>query len=336
MAKTCNLLSVLIAIVCSLAAVLLSANASDAAGFSGPWDSVHEPPLISNPGVKVNLNTGIDTLEIGLTYDVTCPNGQPLATTVTLTYPGGIVSATLAEPCAGEMWGAISPAKSAFAVSTTGRIGTPPEELDPASISFEPHGWSGLTGEGIGPVLYEVTNPSGVIAAGAITIIATPGQVKVVSEREGIDNFINECIDGGYPVYSKENGSLYCEIGDVNGIPTLTFHKGWPRPKPQQASTGPERHRRPERYHSAPCNPLKAVSYQAPSLSITHIHGVHCPTARAVAKAVDRFQNPHHFSVRVAKHRWTCTEEEVQGLEDPIGEVTCHRGEAVVVVGLGA
>jgi hypothetical protein len=105
----------------------------------------------------------------------------------------------------------------------------------------------------------------------------------------------------------------------------------------QELKPAPERHRRRVRYPTSElCKPVKGAGGNVPGIWIMHVHGVHCPTARAVAKTVDRFTNPHHFTVHVAHGRWACSAEEVQGLEDPIGEVTCHRGGAVVVVGTGS
>lgn len=105
---------------------------------------------------------------------------------------------------------------------------------------------------------------------------------------------------------------------------------------PAQKLPTPERHRRRVRYpNSELCKPVKRASGNLPGVWIMHLHGVHCPTARTVAKTVDRFTNPQHFTVHAAHERWTCSAEEVQGPEDPIGEVTCHRGGAVVVVGVG-
>jgi hypothetical protein len=99
----------------------------------------------------------------------------------------------------------------------------------------------------------------------------------------------------------------------------------------------PERHRRRARYpNSVLCKAVKGASGNVPPVWIMHLHETHCPTARAVAKTVDRFTNPQHFTVHAAHGSWTCSYEEVQGPEDPIGEVTCHRGGAVVVVGLGS
>lgn len=120
-------------------------------------------------------------------------------------------------------------------------------------------------------------------------------------------------------------------VGESHPFNRLTGREVLPAPKPP-----PERHRRHTRYPNGElCKPVKGAGGNVPGVWIMHIHRVHCPTARAVAKAVDRFTSPHHFTVHATHERWICSAEEVQGPEDPIGEVTCSRGGAIVVVGVG-
>lgn len=130
-------------------------------------------------------------------------------------------------------------------------------------------------------------------------------------------------------VYSEGSTTL---VGQSHPFDRATGREVLPPPAEAPA---PERHRRRARYDSELCKPVRGLGGNAPSVWIMHVHGVHCGTARAVAKAVDRWPSAHRFAVVVARHRWTCTEEEVQGPEDPFGEATCRRGGAVVVVGLG-
>jgi hypothetical protein len=51
----------------------------------------------------------------------------------------------------------------------------------------------------------------------------------IVDEKNSIDQFINTCIDGDYPIYSHNGGDLYCETG---GQSTYSMTNGWPAPPP--------------------------------------------------------------------------------------------------------
>ena len=128
-------------------------------------------------------------------------------------------------------------------------------------------------------------------------------------------------------VYSEGSTAL---VGQSHPFDRATGREILPPPPEAPA---PARHRRPEQVPQRTVQATEGCDRNAPPLWIMHVHGVHCPTARAVAKAVDRWPTTHHFTVNVTRKRWTCAEEEVQGPEDPIDEVTCHRGAAVVVVG---
>jgi hypothetical protein len=143
----------------------------------------------------------------------------------------------------------------------------------------------------------------------------------------GLENEVVVCLY----IWANDENSL---VGESHHFNRATGQEVLPAQTPKPT---PERHRRRTRYpNSELCKPLKGASGDVPPVWIMHLHGLHCPTARAVAKTVDRFTNPHHFTVHAAHRSWTCSYEEVQGPENPIGEVTCHRGGAVVVVGLGS
>ena len=47
-----------------------------------------------------------------------------------------------------------------------------------------------------------------------------------IDQNGNIDEFINVCIDGGYKIYSKNGGDLYCDVGGG----TTFAAGGWPAP----------------------------------------------------------------------------------------------------------
>lgn len=104
-------MSRLISVALGCTVVLAVALPAPAQGFSGPWDSAHEPQEITNPGVTVNDGweregaTAFEgfgkegTLEISLDQSLTCPSGLPQPYSVTFADPTGSLTVPLEDPC---------------------------------------------------------------------------------------------------------------------------------------------------------------------------------------------------------------------------------------------
>jgi hypothetical protein len=190
----------------------------------------------------------------------------------------------------------------------------------PCSWFTEASAYSASTGC---PAVFDATHS---IWAGPVEKGEVTSRASFAFNPYGLQNEVVVCLY----IWEEDESNL---VGESHNFNRATGREVLP---PQKLKPPPERHRRPVRYpNSELCKPLKAASGNLPGIWIMHLQGVHCPTARAVAKTVDRYTNPQRFTVLAAQGRWTCTREEVQGPVDPIGEVTCHRGGTVVVVGLG-
>jgi hypothetical protein len=86
-----------------------------------------------------------------------------------------------------------------------------------------------------GTVLWTVTDSAGnLIAQEAERWTGSDGSsttITVDENTDGIDAYINTCINGNLPVYSHNGGDLYCTY-TVYAPAEITFEAGWPAPPP--------------------------------------------------------------------------------------------------------
>lgn len=207
--------------VVGCALVVVVATTGPAMGFSGPWDSAHEPTTLSNPGVGVEQSGRRFFVYLG--YELTCPQGQPVPYTVVFSDPTGSASVTVAEPCPGTWQPVSTSGEVAAFVNAQNRRrerahepGAPEKELTMASVTFSPLRST--------PFVWEVVGALGVIARQAMTATVKP--THEIERNAEPDAFFNTCIDGPYEIFSKNGGELYCTA------PAETSYGagGWPNP----------------------------------------------------------------------------------------------------------
>jgi len=207
------------------AAALALALPMSAQAYGGPWDSAHQPPAVTNPGVIVSDNLVWQELIVTLAPTVGCTNGVGAPVQVTFSYPAGAATDTL-DPCSG-IW---SPGPSTS-------LNTLTWDGDPTLAADEPGSgtlyWASDKASfwetGATPVLYTVSGPGGVISQGAYTLHSDGNNTETIDQDHNPDGFVNTCIDGGYTIYSENGGDLYCTVstgGDAS------FTAGWPAPPP--------------------------------------------------------------------------------------------------------
>jgi hypothetical protein len=239
--KRCGTAALAMALACLLPGT--------AAAFSGPWDSAHEPPAVSNPGITVTPESSLKSVEVSIDPSVGCPNGNPVSLSVTFSDPSGSATDTIANPCSGSWTSAPSNGNLDFLtlpISPTPEwAGIPGDPPYVQPIPGTPPGPSNDTFELMAfeskstnvPFVYSVSGPSGVLAEGADTAAVTVTPSIEVDQNSDIDNFINICIDEDYTVYSKDGGDLYCTIP---GVTAMSFEPGgWPAPPPPTAPPSP-------------------------------------------------------------------------------------------------
>jgi hypothetical protein len=89
-----------------------------ASAFSGPWDSAHQPPTITNPGVSVNSDTGSFDLDLA---GIACPGGVRSPLTITLSILGGeVVDSLSVEQATSPLTGAGCYSDQTWTESTSG------------------------------------------------------------------------------------------------------------------------------------------------------------------------------------------------------------------------
>jgi hypothetical protein len=201
-----------------------------AQGFSGPWDSAHEPPTINSAGVTVESGRTRSGFRLGIAPSVYCSAGENVAITVTFSDPSG--SAFISPeplvypdvPCAFVSWtGTGCPESLDFCLAGSG--GTPGDEN--ASAEF---GLSQVESKTT-PFFYEVSGPSGVIAQAAVTAISytDTGPPDIVTDIKSHD--ITECEREHLDIYA-ENGEVFCKKAlTLTGGEYASFVGGWPAPQ---------------------------------------------------------------------------------------------------------
>jgi hypothetical protein len=209
-----------------LVLVLLS-NAATGQAYSGPWDATHLPAAISAPGVVAQAGTS-EAFEVRIGAALSCPNGEPVPITVTFSDPSGAEPASLAEPCGGRWTEAASDERVDFSLRTFAAVGA---VLEP-SVTFI----SAVTT----PFVYEVSNPGGVIARGAL--IATVIPPRVIDSRHDMSEYVAVCVDGKQELHALGRGDHYCEVGGgTNYTPG-----DWPAPATSKpAAPAPRKPRYP-------------------------------------------------------------------------------------------
>lgn len=225
--RTLTTLAVLALIVCGASAAR--------ATTPQPFTSASQPATITSPLVVVmpySALEGIFTVEVG--QGVTCPD-TPVPYTLTLSDPSGTAAITTPDPCAAT-WGPITPpvAKSDdFTIDLIPGVDLATILDDPSLDLTEQQDGPAtadidMTGESTTPYLIQVSTPAGIVAQLPMTLKVTTTASVTIDQKTSIDQFINVCIDGGYTLYSHDDGDLYCETG---GTETASFVKGWPAPK---------------------------------------------------------------------------------------------------------
>jgi hypothetical protein len=92
------------ATIAGVATTLALALPATAQAYSGPWDSAHQPPTVSNPGVVITTtdeSSSLGNFTVALAPTVGCTGGIPTQVQVTFSAQGGIVTDTLSDPCTG-------------------------------------------------------------------------------------------------------------------------------------------------------------------------------------------------------------------------------------------
>jgi hypothetical protein len=303
--RLCSLARVMTLVVLTVNAALATASAAGTA----PFDSAHEPPIVTSPNVSTGRtpfpgDTNSFAFFVVVDATLTCPAGQPALYTVTLSDPTGTTTVTTLDPCSNAVWGAV-PANPAldFVVSTFS-----------ATVVFYPNRST--------PFLYQVSGPNGVVAQGAMTATVTPP--TEIDQQSDIDNFINVCINGNYTLYSKNGGDLYCIVSGDKSYAV----GGWPAPKtPTPVST-------PSKPKTTPILAGPWASYQRgygharpstvdnggdPTGVVTHIHWKSWGRSQAIGTGISDYVGPNQSVA-------TGTEETARIVAFHLG--TCHGRRA--------
>jgi hypothetical protein len=228
-------------------AVALAAGATTATaqGFSGPWDSAHEPQTITSAGVTRGVEDN-SWFSIVVSSTVLAPSTDHVVPlTVTFSDPSGSESVSI-TPLADE------PCRSRVTLEDMEREGkcelakwTQPAHNQQVDFTISqtstrlPSGGEVTVGEGFSgerfwfgatevqfeptkatPFFYQVTGSSGIIAQAAMTATQTPVET-------GDSHNLSPCIDSGHGLRS-ENGELVCE--QTFGGQYSFSQSGWPAP----------------------------------------------------------------------------------------------------------
>jgi hypothetical protein len=221
-------------LVIALSIALLAGPATSAQGFSGPWESGHEPPLLTNPGVTVGVST--EKFELVISPSLWCPDKQhlvPLTVTfsdssgtssVTATLQTSVAVGLFAErQCEGNLtweWSEAAKGPDFVLSGSPGSIG----KSTNASVTFD----YPLAEAGIKPLFYEVSGPSGVIAQAAM--IATGRGVGTQSTETKLHD-ITLCEQQHLDIISGPGGELYCWVpGTYTKYEYVFSQGGWPAP----------------------------------------------------------------------------------------------------------
>ena len=224
-------------------ALAAGATTANAQGFSGPWDSAHEPPTITNAGVTTGIGgtfTASESFLLSLSPSVWCSNGQLVPITVTFSDPDGSRSVSAfgpvpyeEEPCSFN-WTESEPGPESstfnFSIFGGGR------SLLSATSATVPFKLNGTTT----PFFYQVSGPSGVIAQAAMT--ATFEQIHHVEPRTTHNNDVTQCEREHLDIRSGTNGELYC-LGETESSVVYEYsfsQGGWPAPVPPEPEPKPE------------------------------------------------------------------------------------------------
>jgi hypothetical protein len=206
----------------ALAAWLAFAGSASAAPFTGPWDSAHQPTTVTNPNVTSALPTVLDSADLGA-----CGPQPRTTAVVTFSDPSGWASETFTSTTVIE--------GLYYCLAAT--------ETQSGNIDFTLASYDGLgeviftpvttTNNASAPFVWTVSNASGVIAQEADTWIYHTAQTTsftVDEDKDGIDEFINICINGDHPIYSHNGGDLYCTVTNPTPAGTSVSPGGWPAP----------------------------------------------------------------------------------------------------------
>jgi hypothetical protein len=246
-----------------------------------------------------NATLGMFNIEVG--NAVTCPD-TPVAYVLTFSDPSGTAGITITDPCV-AVWGPITPPVTPIEGFTldlingvdltsifAGSTATSPQD-GPAVADFD------IT-SGDTPFLYQVSTPAGVIAQAAMTLRNATTPANIINEKNNIDEFINICIDGDYPIYSHDDGDLYCDTGSSDAD---AFVNGWPEPAPTPETVKP----------TAPKPPILAGPWAAgqkgyglakpstifnggdPTGLVTKIHWASWGGTQAVGSGISDYVGPH-------------------------------------------
>jgi hypothetical protein len=198
-----------------------------ASAFSGPWDSAHVPPTISNPEIAAGPDPQDPSiLMVAIAYNVGCPNGNPIPFTVTFSDPAGSIVDQATNPC-NSTWSPGSNDNADFRTSPSVAIVDNSNPTAPTSGPFDLFfnmSWYPST-----PFVYTVSNASGVLAQARWKGTTGGTPPTTIDEWNHPDDFINICSNGNYPIYSMNGEDLYCVVG---GSDAATWVKDDWRPPP--------------------------------------------------------------------------------------------------------
>lgn len=195
-----------------LAIAALLSVVSTSFAFEGPWDATHMPAPIRSAGVIAQAGTD-EAFDVRIASSASCPSGRPVPIAVAFFDPSGSSSASLSEPC-GVSWS---------------------ESIANQRVDFSLRGFAGIAGvvepwvtfvsAASTPFVYEVSNPAGVIARGAL--LATVVPPRIVDERREHREYMTLCLAGEQEIHPLGRGDHYCEVGGgTNYTPG-----DWPSPQ---------------------------------------------------------------------------------------------------------
>jgi hypothetical protein len=173
--------------------------------YRGPWDSAHEPPALSAPGVTVSFkpgSLGYAYLKVSVAERLWCPGGRFRPITVTFSYPHGLLRFVTEsiKSCKVAIWTESGVAGGPFLIG--GRVQLPtPIVLEPTVRGEAAEPATPL------PILVKVSGPSGILADAAFTLtsVVSEGEPEVFKNHD-----ITECQRKHLDVF-VENGEVFCK-----------------------------------------------------------------------------------------------------------------------------
>lgn len=218
----------LVLIITSLMTLALAPAAS--ADFTGPWDSAHQPPTVTDSNIsagQLDLQGTFVVIPLG-PYSGLNPGQCPASLAVTYADPAGSITETITghpDPLLPEY---------CDTSATQATTGSPDFSIGYGNWTI---GFGSVTKTAInGPFLYMVTDSTGVISQGGYT--TSSGTFRIYS---GTSDFNTICLDGHHALYTDStSGKIYClqyEVVDNPGWPAPPTPTPTPTPTPSTTPT---------------------------------------------------------------------------------------------------